>query len=159
MIKILALLACLFAPDIQPTVTSYCEGHPYSLCPCGNWDPYAGCANATGVGARLFGDGRPGDDLFFQAFNLTGPALLFMGEQAIQAPFGDGMRCTGQNVIRIGWKPGTYGVAIWMTQQLPQSLPVGTFRYFQALYLDTLPQAPCGTGWNLTNGARLYVMI
>ena len=88
------------------------------------------------------------------------PALLFVGDNAINGgdgqPFGDGLRCAGGNVVRLGvqvpdgggdasWGPGLGGSGGWQS---------GDTRRFQAWYRDPVG-GPCGTGFSLTNGIEV----
>lgn len=140
-------------------------------CPCANdtpENPEAGCRNSTTFGAMLEGEGTVSaslDDLAFHATFLppNQTALLFVGLSPINsgagASFGDGLRCVGGGVIRLGietidaggeaeWGPGllasTPGGAGWSS---------GDARYFQVWYRDPSGgPAPngCGTGFNLS---------
>ncbi len=137
-----------------------------AVCPCGNFSaPGAGegCANSGGGGARLSLGGSASasaDDLTAQASGLVPgqPALLFAAENRIAGglgvPFGDGLRCAGGGVRRLGvrvpdpagtanWGPGLAALGGWSA---------GDTRRFQAWYRDPLA-GPCGTGFNLSNGA------
>jgi hypothetical protein len=149
------------------TGTSYCPGDgSASPCPCGNSGGAGeGCANGSGSGARSEGTGSTGvgaDDLQVGTTNLLPgqPALLFVGQNAVNngdgASFGDGLRCAGQGVVRLGvrvpdaggtanWGPNLGGLGGWVA---------GDTRYFQAWYRD--PQgSPCGAGFNLSNGLEV----
>jgi len=131
-------------------------------CPCGNTGGAGeGCANSGGTGGLVSASGSAGvaaDDLAFAASALlpSQPALLFAGQNAINGgngvPFGDGLRCAGQSVVRLGidtpgangdagWGPGLGATGGWAA---------GETRYFQVWYRD--PGGPCGSGFNLTNG-------
>lgn len=138
----------------------------YCFCesgPCGNADASAGCANSGGAGASLgvMGSTSVGlDDLSFAGTGLLPgqPALLFAGESALDGvAFGDGLRCAGVNVSRLGvavpdatgaasWGPGLAALGGWSS---------GETRYFQAWYRD--PQfGPCASGFNLTQAVAAY---
>jgi hypothetical protein len=145
----------------------YCFGDGSgSPCPCGNpGSSQSGCANSTGGGAILGATGSnsvAADDLVFNAENLlpNQPALLFVGNNAVNmgdgAFFGDGLRCAGQGVVRLGvripdstgaasWGPGLGGAGGWSP---------GDDRYFQTWYRDP-SGSPCGAGFNLSNGFRV----
>jgi hypothetical protein len=142
--------------------TAYCFG-TNAGCPCGNGGAAdEGCENSTGSGATLSAGGSASagaDDLSFLSTNLLGgqPALLFAGTQSLNSgngvTFGDGLRCAGGSVTRLGvqtpngsgqaaWGPGLGNAGGWSN---------GDTRYFQVWYRN--PQgSPCGTGFNLTHG-------
>jgi hypothetical protein len=147
--------------------TNYCAcdgsgGAPPCINPGG---ADAGCANSTGLGARLVASGGASvsaDDLAFTADQLPAlrPALLFVGTNAIAGgagmPFGDGLRCAGGDVRRLGLRisdasgsadfgPGLASTGGWLA---------GDLRRFQVLYRDPV-NSPCGTLFNLTNGFEL----
>jgi Tol biopolymer transport system component len=148
--------------------TPYCFGDGSgAICPCGNWGAMGeGCANSSGSGALLETLGSPGvaaDDLVFDASQLVPgqPALLFVGVNAINGgagtQFGDGLRCAGGSVVRLGvtipdsngqaaWGPGLGATGGWSA---------GDVRYFQVWYRDPSPPGPCGSGFNLTNGVEV----
>ncbi len=80
--------------------------------------------------------------------------LLFTGTGTVASgaglPFGDGLRCVGGTITRLGvrtpdatgsahWGPGL--AALW-------GWSAGQTRYFQCWYRD--PSGPCGNAFNLT---------
>jgi hypothetical protein len=149
-------------------VTSYCTGdQTFSGCPCLNIGFIGqGCRNSTGVGALLFTVGSTSagaDELFFRSEGLppAQPALLFAGTNVVNGgmglPFGDGLRCVGGQVQRIGvmhadaggtagWGPGLIGALGWVP---------GDQRFVQDWYRD--PAGPCATGFNLSNALEVHV--
>ena len=99
------------------------------------------------------------DDLSFQATHLlpAESALLFAGLNATNGgeglPFGDGLRCAGGSVVRLGvrvpdadgraaWGPGLGSVGAW---------EAGETRRFQVRYRDPVG-SPCGSGFNSSHG-------
>ncbi len=92
-------------------------------CPCGNDDGAGGCMNSTGVGAHLGFGGTAsvgaGDLALVGTKLIPGKtALLFSGSSALGGGggllFGDGLRCVGHGVRRIGIAvPDTSGTASW----------------------------------------------
>lgn len=153
---------------IDPIVgIPYCFGNGLStLCPCFNYDTGgdAGCANSTGQGARLASAGSASvaaDDLSFSADQLpVQPTLLFVGNTAsnlgMGLVFGDGLRCSGSGVRRLGVRmPSATGVATWGTglRELGD-WNAGDVRRFQAWYRDPVG-TPCGTGFNLSHGVQI----
>lgn len=157
----------LIVTDSGGLGTRYCFGDGTALaCPCGNaGGTNEGCANSTTVGATLIASGStsaPLDSLEFSAAQLTPdqPALLFSALNAVQggngAFFGDGLRCAGGEVKRLGvmtanstgdatWGPSLASAGGWQG---------GDIRRFQVWYRDPVG-GPCGTGFNLTNGVEI----
>jgi hypothetical protein len=157
---------CIFQNSIE-----FCDvATPYCLCdagaPCANIDPAAGCQNSTGSGATLAASGSSSvaaDTLAFAASNLlpNQPALLFVGENAVNGgaglPFGDGLRCAGGNVVRLGVDtPDTQGDASWGPGLAATGgWSAGDTRRFQAWYRDPGAGSPCGAGFNLSQGLEV----
>lgn len=136
-------------------------------CPCANPGTCdAGCAGSAGEGASLwtYGTGSvTADDQIFLAHDLLPgqPALLFVGNSDIAngdgVPFGDGLRCVGQPVVRLNvafpdgigdavWGPGLGSAGGWGS---------GDLRYFQCWFRDP-HGSPCGSGFNLSNAALVF---
>lgn len=143
-------------------ITPICFG---SGCPCGNDASDAGCINSTGSGALLDFSGSSSlaaDDLQLTGTGLAPgqPALLIAGLNAVNGgqgnPFGDGLRCVGGSVKRLGlalpdaggnasWGPGIAAGQGWLP---------GDARYLQLWYRDPVGSA-CGAGFNLSNGLEV----
>lgn len=142
---------------------NYCVG---TLCPCGNpGDLFGGgCANSTGDGALLNGEGTSGvalDDLAFHCTFLPDaqPALLFVGVGEASSgagnPFNDGLLCVTGPYIRLGvevatggeaeFGPGLGAIGGWQP---------GDTRYFQVHYRDPVG-SPCGALANMSNGVEV----
>jgi hypothetical protein len=147
------------------TAESNCWGDGSgTACPCGNTGTKGrGCANSTGMGGLLEPTGSntiSGNDLALHGSSLLPgqPALLFVGNDLLPAAspgdgiaFGDGLRCAGNNVRRLGvmvptalgqttWGPGLNAAGGW---------GAGDTRHLQGWYRN--PTGPCGSGFNLTN--------
>ncbi len=134
------------------------------LCPCGNQGGAGeGCANSTGAGAGLATSGSASvvaDDLVFQGQNLVPgqPVLLFRGLNAVNGgngiPFGDGLRCAGGQVTRLGVRVANgSGGATWGPGLATQGgFTSGSVLRFQGWYRDPGVGSPCGAGFNLTHG-------
>lgn len=151
-----------------PPATPYCFGDGSGTpCPCGNPGSAShGCANSASGGGLATSSGSASatlDDLEVQGAGLTPnqPVLLFAGANAVQGGqgivFGDGLRCAGGGVQRLGvrtaspagaasWGPGLIAMGGWTP---------GETRRLQLWYRD--PVGPCGSGFNLTNGLELVV--
>jgi len=130
--------------------------------PCGNLNPFAGCAHSDGEGASMVVAGGTtsvtADDIVLQAVGIPPGkfGLIFMGTTQIQPPFGDGRRCVGgvqgRRPVRQtdpwGRLTEPTGIVQW-AQNHGQILPGSTYN-FQAWFRD--PPGPCGVGFNLSNG-------
>lgn len=162
-----ALIDGVLVRGSGPLGTNFCLGTGGTPCPCGNSaGGAAGCANSTSNGAELAPSGSASlaaNDLAFQAGNLPAsqPALLFAGTTSVNGgsglPFGDGLRCVGGVVQRLGTHTATVlGDANWDPGLLAgHGWNVGTTVRFQCWYRD--PNGPCGSGWNLSNGVAINV--
>jgi hypothetical protein len=144
--------------------TPFCFGN--SGCPCGNNSSLtegAGCRNSSGLGGRLIGSGGTSvslDGLVLSGTHMTGSLMLiFQSSVVASATFGDGHRCIGGQLIRIGHHDLTNGGASYPQAGDPPisirgSVPAnGGVRYYQAAYRNN--GGPCGTGLNITNGVSV----
>jgi hypothetical protein len=137
-------------------------------CPCGNESQVGlgvGCANSTGLGARLHGIGSTSvtdDDLGFWASRLPAGqfCLLWGGDTIVGSgmglPFGDGLRAVGGVVVRLGVRlAGSTGAARWKGGLCARAgWASGATAYLQAWYRD--PHAgPCGFEFNTSNAVEI----
>jgi hypothetical protein len=82
--------------------------------------------------------------------------LFYYGPNQIQVPFGDGFRCVGGGVFRLGVKvTGTSGGAAFELDvtdppEPPAQITAGSTWNVQFWYRD--PAGPGGTGFNLSDG-------
>ena len=137
-----------------------------SVCPCGNnGGQDEGCANGTGVGAKLSYSGTTSisqADLMFSASQLipNQQALYFQGKQALNNGagtfFGDGLRCAGGGVIRLEVLfADAFGECQTSTDLIAKGrVQQGDTRYYQVWYRDPDASA-CGSGFNLSHGIEL----
>lgn len=100
---------------------AYCFGDGSgTACPCGNASPIgaeSGCRNSTGVGARLLASGRASisaDTLVLQASGMPDSSALYFQGTAREnggagTTFGDGLRCAGGSVVRLGTHTNSAG--------------------------------------------------
>lgn len=151
-------------PDECGAGVGYCFGDGTgTACPCGNdGNPGEGCANSTGNGAVLVGTGSNSvgaDDLSFtllQALPSQGALLFVANNQLSGLYFGDGLRCAGGSLKRLGvrmpnasgtahWNPGMAASGGWMA---------GDTRNFQAWYRDPVG-SPCANEFNTSNGVNI----
>ena len=146
---------------------AYCYGDGSAApCPCINsGGPEEGCANSTGVGAKLDASGSTSvvaDDLLYAASGLVPgqPALLFAGSNQLGGgqglSFGDGLRCTGGSVVRLSTQvANSTGDATFPTglATLLGAVP-GDVRNFHVWYSDPSGSS-CGSGFNLSQGVSV----
>ncbi len=146
---------------------AYCFGDGTAApCPCINsGGSEEGCANSTGVGAKLISSGSTSvlaDDLLYVASGLVPgqPALLFAGSNQLGGgqgtSFGDVLRCTGGGVMRLSTQlANATGDATFPTG-LAATLgaAAGDVRNFQVWYSDPVGSS-CGSGFNLSHGVSV----
>ena len=142
----------------------FCFG--MSGCPCGNNSTHAeaaGCRNSSGFGGKLLGTGNTSvasDGLVLNASHLTGSlAVFFQGNALVSLTYGDGHRCMGGSLKRIGKKNPSGGNASYPQGADPAISvkglvpPGGGVRYYQVVYRNN--GGPCGSGFNVTNGVSV----
>jgi hypothetical protein len=147
-------------------------GTPFCFCdsgnaPCGNGGASGnGCANgADANGANLAGSGTAvvgADSLVLSGSGLVPnqPGLYFQGNNAVSGGagvvFGDGIRCAGNGVIRLGVAvadaSGASSTAGFATSiSVKGAVAPGDLRHYQLWYRDPA-SSPCGALFNLSNG-------
>jgi len=140
--------------------TPFCFGS--SGCPCGNNSSpaeNAGCRNSTALGGKLTGSGQTSvasDALVLSVTNLTGvTGFFFQGNALVNLTYGDGHRCMGGSLIRIGQNSLIAGATSYPQGAQPTISvkglvpPSGGVRYYQVLYRNN--GGPCSQGRNITN--------
>jgi len=145
---------------------AFCGGDGFiQACPCGNFAGVVeGCANSTGVGAKLVAAGSASvatDDLVLIGLDLAPgePGLLFAGSNQVNTgfglPFGDGLRCVGGTVLRFGIQFADGGGMSMFGPGLLSATPYlpGDTRHFQLWYRDA--SGPCSSSFNLSNGLTI----
>ncbi len=154
-----------------PPPAPFCAGDGSATpCPCGNAGaPGRGCASSiSALGAALAHAGMPilaADTLELVASELSNSTVtFFQGTSEVAggqgAPFGDGLRCAGGSVIRLGAVAAAGGTA-----RLPEpggtSISVrgavttpGSTRGYQVWYRNAADFCTPAT-FNLTNGLRV----
>ncbi len=154
--------------ECEPTVTPFCFGDGSGTpCPCGNNGAAGnGCANSVfSVGGNLQSSGLASisaDSLLLLGSNMpNSSALYFQGtsQQAggAGAAFGDGKRCAGGSVIRLGTKVNFNGQSSYPEILDPQISVRGmitsgpTTRTYQIWYRNAAAFCTPDT-FNLTNG-------
>lgn len=161
------------SPDTNANgIPDECEppGSRFCFCdsttaPCGNPDVDAGCANSTGVGARLDTTGSSSiflDDMVLKTTNMPMNkfGMYFVGSGPANAPVADGVRCVGGSWFKRfsalssgstgGFSMGPGMINTIETKWGPNVISPGTTMYFQSWGRD-IKQSPCGSGSNLSN--------
>jgi len=149
---------------------SICSGDGSGgACPCGNTGAAgAGCANSTGTSGLLAGSGSVSLAADTFALSATGlPAsssvLFFQGTQAenggLGTAFGDGLRCAGGSVVRLGTKVANAGASSYpqggdLSVSVRGGVAGAGTRTYQAWYRNAAAFCTAST-FNLTNGVSV----
>jgi hypothetical protein len=165
----------LFGIGSSSPGTPFCagDGSLPTPCPCGNNGATGrGCANSIvgSTGAQLVSSGATSPDtVVLSASGMLPSALCMFFQGNVQLPsgatFGDGVRCVGGTLRRLGPKTCVEGAAYYpglgdlsITQRsaaLGDPISSGDTRYYQVYYRDPTPAfcaPPLGNTWNVTNG-------
>jgi hypothetical protein len=162
-----------YADDVLQPMTSFCFGDGTgTACPCGNNSAPgsgSGCLNSFGQGGLLAATGTNSvatDSVVLTSSGLPNgtTALFFQGTTqtsgGLGQVFGDGLRCAGGAIIRIGTRVATGGVAVYPGVGNPSVsvkglVPVtgGTFHY-QAWYRNSAVFCTSSL-FNLSNGVTI----
>jgi hypothetical protein len=150
--------------------TSFCAGDGSgTACPCGNDAPAGsgvGCLNSLGNGAALAASGNASisaDTLSLDGSGMpNSSALYFQGTMRVAAgagaAFGDGLRCAGGTVIRLGTKTNVNGSSSYPSGSTPISVKgadaAGNVRQYQCWYRNAAAFCTPST-FNLTNGVEV----
>ncbi len=157
----------------QSIGTLFCAGDgSANTCPCGNFSPVgenAGCLSSIGLGGRLRATGMAslGSDtvvLLGSQMPSTTSALYYQGTNqqsgGIGVVFGDGLRCAGGSVVRLGTKINSSGASQYPGAGDPSvsvrgnvTIP-GTTRTYQIWYRNAAGFCTPST-FNLSNGLEL----
>jgi hypothetical protein len=144
-------------------------------CPCGNSGASGhGCANsqvAAGALSSATGTTFPDTVVLTSSGELPVALSIFLQGSARLSPsvfFGDGLRCAGGTLKRIGTKSASGGVAVYpgvgdpsisaRSAALGDPIPAGASRYYLTYYRDPNPAFcpnPPGNTWNATGGLEL----
>ncbi|HEV8112284.1 MAG TPA: hypothetical protein VGR31_05880 [Planctomycetota bacterium] len=158
----------------HPSGTPFCfgDGNLATACPCGNSGTIThGCENSSLTGgAFAFTTGALAPDtlvIHCAGERETAYSLFIQGDasHASGNVFGDGVRCVGGSLKRIGVKPATAGVATYpeagdlgiraRSAALGDVIPPGGVRYYQVYYRDpdaTFCAPPIGGTFNVSSG-------
>jgi hypothetical protein len=160
-----------FGPSI-PAGAAFCFGDGLGVpCPCAsNGQPGKGCPNSVAIGgARLWTTGNASiaaDTLVLDArFMPNSSALYFQGtgqlNNGLGNAFGDGLRCAGGSVTRLGTKVNALGQSRFPASG-DQSVSVrgactaGQTRTYQVWYRNADPAFCTASTFNLTNGVQVF---
>ena len=155
--------------------TAFCFGDgTQGNCPCSNnGNAGHGCDNSVGThGAVLGSSGTTSPDTVVLTSSgelPTATSILLQGDANIPAvTFGDGLRCAGGVLKRIGVHGAVSGTVSYpqtgdnsITQQsanLGDPIAPGSTRYYQFYYRDPNPTfcpAPPGNTWNASSGVSI----
>lgn len=149
------------------------DGTSGNNCPCSNTSATsaeAGCLNSTGTAARLYANGIPdvsNDSLILIASGMppNSPCLYFQGSakqsSGLGASFGDGLRCAGGTVIRLGTRTNSangssaYPGVLEPNVSVRGLVPVGGgTRYYQCWYRNAAFFCTAST-FNVSNGYQV----
>jgi hypothetical protein len=155
---------------VQGGAALYCFGDGSgTACPCFPGVPAGapgnGCPNSiNAAGAHLSSSGNPSiasDTLELQGSGMpNSSALYFQGTTQSSLLFGDGLRCAGGQVIRLGTKANASGSSEYPDMGDPSVhvrglCNAGDVRDYQCWYRNADPAFCTSSTFNLTNGVQL----
>jgi Tol biopolymer transport system component len=139
-----------------------------SACPCSNESAVgarSGCRHSLGDAGHLFAHGTASvssDTLSLDGSSMPdSSALYFQGtiSLGLGTSFGDGLRCAGGTIARLGTKTNTGGASRYpgagdTSVSVRGACTAGASRVYQVWYRNAAPFCTPAT-FNLTNGLRL----
>jgi len=140
-----------------------------TACPCGNNSipgTESGCLSSLGVGGHLTATGNASISSDSLSLNGTGmpnsSALYFQGTTQLSGgagtAFGDGLRCAGGTITRLGTKTNAGGASSYPNGSQPISIRgnnvAGNVRTYQCWYRNAAAFCTPST-FNLTNGLQI----
>jgi hypothetical protein len=151
--------------------TSYCFGDgSATACPCGNASAVgsnSGCLSSLGVGGKLVASGTASlanDTVALLGTNMPNSSALYFQGTSQQAGglgvvFGDGLRCAGGTIIRLGTTSNSAGASQYPFGAAPPVHVKGSVntpgtRTYQVWYRNAAPFCTAST-FNLTNGREI----
>jgi hypothetical protein len=153
---------------VGPSAFGFGDGSG-AACPCGNTGALGrGCANSVDpAGARLSAIGTPSvsaDTLTLLGIGMpNSSALYFQGNSqqggGLGVAFGDGLRCAGGTVVRLGTKTNFAGASSYPTGgdlsvSVRGGVAAGDTRTHQVWYRNAAAFCTAST-FNLTNGVQV----
>ncbi len=164
------MLGMVYIPNGPAPVTPFCFGDGSgTACPCGNAGAAGnGCASSVNVnGGNLTASGSPSiavDTLVLQGSGMPNSSALYFqgtGQQSggAGAVFGDGLRCAGGSVVRLGTKNNMSGASAYPNMGDPTVSVRGMcaaadVRTYQVWYRNAAAFCTAST-FNLTNGIEV----
>ena len=151
--------------DPAPAFTAFCFGDGTgAACPCANNGTAGnGCANsinANGANLTATGSASIANDTFaLQGSGMPNSnALYFQGTTQTAVAFGDGLRCAGGTIVRLGTKLNAAGSSAYpgsgeASVSVRGLIVAPGTRTYQVWYRNAL--GPCGSGSNLTNAVAV----
>jgi hypothetical protein len=156
--------------DLEAIPTPYCFGDGSgTLCPCTNIGTQGnGCASSvSSSGANLTGTGFAGIGMDMFVLSGTGmpnsSALYFQGTAQVSAglgvPFGDGLRCVGGTIVRLGTEINVTGISRYpagndASVSVKGHITSPGMRTYQCWYRNAAAFCTAST-FNLTNAVRV----
>jgi len=154
--------------ECESSSVAFCAGDGSgTVCPCANHSApgaHEGCLNSLGLGGRLVGSGAPSlsaDTLVLSGSQMPNSSTLYFQGTTQQAggagaAFGDGKRCAGGAVNRLGTKSNVAGASQYPAAGDPSVSVRGLVtspgtRTYQAWYRNAATYCTAST-FNLTNG-------
>jgi len=154
-----------------PGTTAFCFGDGTGTpCPCANSGATGnGCANSiNAAGGNLTSTGTPSiaaDTLTLLGSGMPNSSCLyFQGTSqqggGLEVPFGDGLRCAGGSILRLGTKANVAGASQYPdVGDQPISVrgnnAAGDVRMYQVWYRNSDPNFCTPDTFNLTNGLQV----
>ncbi len=151
-------------------IVNFCAGDGLSAgmvpCPCSFGAPGHGCANSSSaMGALLDSSGTPcNNDVVLRASSMpaTTTGIYLMGDTAIAggALYGDGVRCVGGALLRLGTQLASggqsqyppSGSSVTLAQRSGVVPCSGVVRYYQEYYRNAAAAFCPPATFNITNG-------
>jgi len=160
---VMAANACVPGPVNGSAALCFGDGTGLP-CPCGNNAAAgAGCQNSLGLGGTLTASGVASvanDTLFLSGASMPNSACLYLQGSSLigggaGAVFGDGLRCAGGNVVRLGTENNVSGASAYpgvgdLSISVRGACAPGDVRVYQAWYRNSASFCTPDT-FNLTN--------
>lgn len=152
--------------DFDPMPAAICWTTVDSGCPCNNAGQNAGCGNSVNPSGGLLsvtGDADlSADTLVLAGSGMTNSSALYAqgtSYSITQTPFGDGLRCIGGSIRRLGIRANAAGVSQYPGPGLASVSVQGAVtapgtRYYQVHYRDVGAYCTPAT-FNMTSGVAI----